>query len=93
MLGLLEETYPTELARLLDASLYSVQTILADLESQGVVASRKRGRTRMVSLEPRFFAARELRALLSRLAEAEPDLEAAAATRRSRPRQSRRLDR
>lgn len=93
MLALLEETYPTELARLLDAPLYSVQTILADLESQGVVASRKRGRMRMVSLEPRFFAARELRALLLRLAEAESELEAAAARRRARPRQSRRLDR
>lgn len=91
MLGLLEETYPTELARLLGAPLYSVQTILASLEDQGIVASRRRGRMRMVGLDPRYYAFEELRALLRRMARAEPELETAAAERRSRPRQTRRL--
>lgn len=91
MLALLEETYPTELARLLDAPLYSVQTILASLEDQGIVASRKRGRMRMVSLDPRYYAFEELQALLRRMARAEPELEEAAAGRRSRPRQTTRL--
>lgn len=91
MLALLEETYPTELARLLDAPLYSIQTILASLEDQGVVASRKRGRMRMVSLDPRYYAFEELQDLLRRMARAEPELEDAAGERRSRPRQTRRL--
>lgn len=91
MLALLEETYPTELARLLEAALYSVQTILASLEDQGIVASRKRGRMRMVSLDPRYYAFEELGALLRRMARAEPELEAAAASRRLRPMQKRRL--
>lgn len=91
MLALLETTYPTEVTRLLDAPLYSVQTILAALEDQGVVASRRQGRMRIVSLDPRYFAFAELRALLRRMARAEPALEAASARRRARPRQTRRL--
>jgi len=41
LLGSLEESYPSELATLLKAPLYSVQRILADLEDQGIVASRQ----------------------------------------------------
>lgn len=92
MLPLLESTYPTELARLLDAPLYSVQTILADLEDQGIVASRRRGRMRIVSLDPRYYAYEQLHALLERMAAAEPELQAAAEERRTRPRQTRRLE-
>lgn len=91
LLGLLEESYPSELASLLQAPLYSVQRILADLEDQGVVASRLRGRTRLVSINPRFYAVQELRALLARLALGEPDLDALAAGHRVRPVQRRRL--
>ena len=88
MLGLLEETYPTELARLLGAPLYSVQQILNDLERAGVTASRSRGRTRLFEIDPRFHAADQLRALLLELARAEPELQRAAAARRSRPRRA-----
>jgi DNA-binding transcriptional ArsR family regulator len=91
LLALLENSYPSELTRLLEAPLYSVQTILGDLESQGIVASRRQGRMRIVSLDPRYFASKELRSLLLRLAEAEPVLDGAAATRRTRPRQTRRI--
>lgn len=91
LLALLESSYPSELTRLLDAPLYSVQTILQNLEGQGCVASRQQGRMRIVSLDPRYFAFKELRSLLLRLAEAEPSLQAAAAQRRSRPRQTRRM--
>ena len=88
MIALLGETFPTELARLLNAPLYSVQTIVAGLEREGVVATRLSGRARVVSLDPRYFAHREIKVLLLRLAEAEPELRAAAATRRSRPRRA-----
>jgi DNA-binding IclR family transcriptional regulator len=85
LVALLGDTYPTEIARLLQAPLYSAQKIVDSLEREGVVATRLRGGTRWVSLDPRFFAARELRALLLRLAEAEPELRKAAEGRRSRP--------
>ena len=91
LLALLASSYPSELTRLLKAQLYSVQTILEDLEGQGIVASRRQGRMRIVSLDPRYFAFRQLRALLLRLAEAEPRLESAAASRRTRPRHRRQV--
>lgn len=86
LVALLGETYPTEIARLLGAAQYSVQTIVDALDREGILATRVSGGVRRVSLDPRFFAHRELEALLTRLAEGEPDLRAAAATRRSRPR-------
>jgi hypothetical protein len=85
MTALLGETYPTELARLLGAPLYSVQTIVESLDRDGVVACRLVGRSRLVSLDPRYYGFRELRALLLRLSEGEPALQHAAASRRSRP--------
>lgn len=88
MTALLGETYPTELARLLEAPLYSVQTIVDALDREGVMATRLVGHSRRVSLDPRYFAFRELRELLLRLAEAAPELREAAARRRSRPRRA-----
>lgn len=86
--ALLGETYPTELARLLEAPLYSVQRIVDGLDKEGVFATRLSGKTRRVSLDPRFFAFKELRQLLLRLAEARPELQELAASRRSRPRRA-----
>jgi hypothetical protein len=88
MTALLGETYPTELARLLGAPLYSVQTIVDALDREGILATRLVGNSRHVALDPRYFAYKELRELLLRLAEAEPTLREAAAKRRSRPRRS-----
>ena len=88
MLALLGETFPAELARVLRAPLYSVQNIVSALDREGVLASRSSGRARVVSLDPRYFAFRELKGLLMKLAESEPALRAAASTRRSRPRRA-----
>lgn len=88
LLALLGESYPTELARLLQAPLYSIQTIVAALDREGVLATRVSGNSRRVSLDPRYFAYQDLRKLLLRLAEAETDLRSAAARRRSRPRRA-----
>ncbi len=85
LLALLGESYPAELARLVEAHPFSMGEILDGLEIEGVIASRRLGRTRCVALNPRYFAARELQALLSKLAEGEPALRGLAATRRSRP--------
>jgi hypothetical protein len=86
LLALLDESYPAELARLLGARLYSIQTILDRLESDAIIVTRRLGRVRRVSLNPRFFAAAELRALLWKLGQEDVELQQAAARRRGRPR-------
>jgi hypothetical protein len=86
--ALLGETYPAELARLLGARLFPVQQIVRALEAEGVFATGLSGGTRRVKLDPRHYAAAEIRALLLRLAEGEPEIGRVAASRRSRPRRS-----
>lgn len=86
LLALLEESYPAELVRLLDAQLRSILYIVDDLEADGVVASQRLGRTRKLVLDPRYYAAAELRALLLKLADADPTLRKVAASKRARPR-------
>ena len=56
---LLGETWPSELASLLGLRIYSVQRILEAYEREGVLVSRTMGRTRRVSLNPRYVAHRE----------------------------------
>lgn len=86
LLGLLEESYPSELAKLLGARLYSVQTILDALESESVIVTRRLGRTRRVQLNPRYVAFDELKTLLWKLGSHDRELQEAAARRRGRPR-------
>jgi DNA-binding transcriptional ArsR family regulator len=85
---LLGQSYARELARLLGVSLSSVQKALASLERDGLIAGRLVGRTRLVQLDPRYFAAKQLQDLLSRLLVAERDLKARAAELRRRPRRT-----
>ncbi|NOK18571.1 ArsR family transcriptional regulator [Corallococcus carmarthensis] len=85
---LLEGTYPSELAALLGVRLYTVQSILTSLEREAVIASRLMGRTRMVSLNPRYFAHAELSALLWKLGENDATLQSKLAARRRRPRRA-----
>lgn len=87
LLSLLSQSYPRELARVSATALAGVQAALRGLERDGLVVARSIGRTRAYELNPRYFAAKELRAYLARLAEGMPDLAAAAATLRRRPRQ------
>lgn len=67
-LALMTESYPRELARVLETPLFSIQKALASLERDGLVASRLLGRTRLYALNPRYLASRELREYLERLA-------------------------
>jgi DNA-binding transcriptional ArsR family regulator len=87
-LALAEESYPTEVATALGAAKLTIQRILRDLEELGVIASRLRGRVRLVSLDRSWFAAAELQALLKRTASADEGIVAAAASVRRRPRRS-----
>ncbi|HQQ76755.1 MAG TPA: ArsR family transcriptional regulator [Thermoanaerobaculia bacterium] len=87
-LELLGQSYARELARLLGASLSVVQKGLGSLERDGLIAGRIVGRTRLVQVNPQYFAATQLRALIARLLAADRDLKARAASLRRRPRRS-----
>lgn len=86
LLVLVEPAYPRQLATLLGAHLISVQNAVSALQDLGVVASRLVGRTRLVELDRRWYAASELRALLERLATGDAEIRAIAAAVRQRPR-------
>jgi predicted transcriptional regulator len=86
LLRLLGETYPSEISQLLDARKRAVLYIVDGLEAEGVVAGRLLGRTRRITLNPRYFAAKELALLLDKLARGDKRLQKIAATRRARPR-------
>jgi DNA-binding transcriptional ArsR family regulator len=86
LLVLIEPAYPRQIATLLGAHLISVQNAVVALGDLGVIASRMVGRTRLVELDRRWYAASELRALLERLAQADPEISKIAATVRQRPR-------
>ena len=83
LIALLGESYPTEIARLLRAPLYSVQTIVAALCREGILTIRVMGRMNLASLDPKYFGFEPLKALLVRLADAEPELREIAGGRRS----------
>lgn len=83
--AVLEETYPAELARYLGTTIASVQRTLDKVEDEGLVATRPLV-VRAVTLNPTYPAAKELRALLLRLAEGYPQYRELKESRRTRPR-------
>lgn len=85
-IALLEETYARELARVLGAPLISVQRIVDALDIEGIIATRLAGRLRRITLNPRYFAGKEIETLLRRLALADQPLVDAAGAIRRRPR-------
>ena len=87
-LRLLSESYPRELARVLDMPFSSVQKALASLEKDGLVAARALGRTRVFKLDPRYFAHDALQQFLLRLTEPERELRARVSALRRRPRRT-----
>lgn len=86
LLVLIEPAYPRQIATLLGAHLVSVQNATASLQNSGIIATRRLGTTRLVELDPRWYAAAELRTLLERMASADRQLRDIAATVRQRPR-------
>jgi DNA-binding transcriptional ArsR family regulator len=88
LLSLIGDSYPSELADKLDAPLFSVQRTVDALQNSGIVASRPIGTIRSVQLDRTWYAARELRVLLTRMTEAHPDMKTLAASVRRRPRRA-----
>ncbi len=87
-IALLDESYPRELARVLELPLMSVQRTVNELDREGVTASRLVGVQRQVRLNPRYFALTQLRALLQRLAESMPTERKSIDALRRRPRRA-----
>ena len=87
-LRLLSDSYPRELARVLGMPFSSVQKAVSSLEKDGLVAGRALGRTRVIQLDPRYFAYDELQRFLLRLSEPELELRARVAKLRRRPRRT-----
>ena len=87
-LTLLDESYPRELARVLETPLSNVQKALRTLELDGLVAARSVGRTRMFRVNPGYFARESLRKFLSRLVEPDSRLRTRIEALRRRPRRT-----
>ena len=85
-LRLLDESYPRELARVLELPLSGVQMAVRGLERDGLVASQTAGRMRLVHLNPRYFAREELKRYLLKLTSPEASLHNRIGTMRRRPR-------
>lgn len=86
LLAMLEESFPSELARVLGKPVRSIQNVVDAFEDMGLVVGITRGRERRIRLNPRYRAAVELKALLDRLGDFDPRLQELAATVRTRPR-------
>lgn len=87
-LRLLEESYPRELARILELALNGIQQALRSLELDGLIVLRTAGRTRLVRLNPRYFAYEDLQRYLLTLSGTETELRRRVATMRRRPRRT-----
>ena len=87
-LRLLDESYPRELARVLDLPVSGVQMAVRGLERDGLLAARPAGRTRLVRLSPRYFALAELQRYLLKLTAPETDLQKRVTALRRRPRRA-----
>jgi hypothetical protein len=88
LLALLSESYPTQIARLLDSRQLPVQRVVNKLELEGVLSSRLVGTVRLVTLNPRFFAFAQLRGLLLKMGEGNAELMNIASSVRRRPRRA-----
>jgi predicted transcriptional regulator len=84
-----EQGYAREIAAAFGIPLLSVQRQLQRLENGGILVSRMVGRTRLFTLNPRYYFKPELTALLEKALSALPDTEVQKYyRRRSRPRRS-----
>lgn len=87
-LQLLSESYPRELARVLNAPISGVLKALRSLELDGLVAGRTMGRMRLFRINPRYFAAAALRQYLEQLTLPEEELRKRVSQLRRRPRRT-----
>ncbi len=87
-LELLSESYPRELERALSIPVSVLQKAILSLERDGLVAGRTVGRSRLLRINPRYFAYGPLKAYLRLLAAADADLQKRVGAIRRRPRRT-----
>lgn len=81
------ESYPTEIARVFDYYLNSVQNQLLNLEKDGILYSKLKGKIRLFGLNPRYPFKKELDILFDKTLKFVPKEEKEKFyTRRLRPR-------
>jgi hypothetical protein len=81
------EGYAREMALFFETDLYGIQKQLEKLEMGGVMVSRRVGRTRLYTFNPRYPFLTELKGLLNKALVFYPDAERSALTmNRRRPR-------
>lgn len=79
--------YSRELAQNFEASLTAVQNQLRNMEDGGILVSRTVGKTRVYTLNPRYFLHQELKAMLRKMLDILPEQEIMSHYRpRKRPR-------
>lgn len=84
-----DEGYAREMARYYDTDLFPIQKQLENLEVGGVLVSRKVGRTRLYTFNPRYAFLEELKALLEKaLSYYPPEEQEKLLMNRRRPRRS-----
>ena len=86
--ALLGETYSSQLARILNSSVRAVSLAAGRLQRERLVAIRRRGNERVITLDPTTAFNRELRALLLKIAETSPEYDEMIASIRTRPRRT-----
>jgi hypothetical protein len=75
-------SYARELSRFLRTPLSVVQKAIRSLERDDLIAGRTVGKRILLRLDPDYFAAAEIRALLEKFAESDVDLRSTARLRR-----------
>jgi DNA-binding transcriptional ArsR family regulator len=87
-LRLLGSSFPRELSRILAVPVSAVSRALIGLERDALVVGRLVGRSRVYTLNPGYFARKELATYLARLSEADAELRQRTAQLRRRPRRT-----
>lgn len=85
-IGLLGETHAAEIADILERSPSRIKDLVDGLEAAGLIVGTQVGTARVLSLNPRYAAAAELRALIEALGIHDHDLQRRLSEIRRRPR-------
>jgi len=86
LVALLGETYASQIARILRTSRAAIGASVTRLERERLVATRRWGTERRITLNPNTPFSHELRALLLKLGQTTPEYEESLRSLRTRPR-------
>jgi len=84
----LKSSYASQLANITGYGVTTVKNQILNLEDDGIISIQTVGRQRMISLNPQFYARKELDQLLESMIQNSPEILQSAAKIRSRPRKT-----